>query len=130
MNKKSYIGYCGVGVKQEFSVYDLDIINNPTAEDYGFLPGSLFEKSIGIGCVLVGLKNKTLRLRYPQGSSSPLIYLKKATEDLKVLAALLISGLAPAGVFADKLQEEFPQHEEAANILREWEKHYEQDSTR
>ena len=70
--------------------------------------------------VLVGIGSKGMRIRYPQGVKSSIKYLKTASDDLKSLAALLIVELIPGGIFADKLQEEFPEHEEAANIIRDW----------
>lgn len=70
--------------------------------------------------VLLGLKGTRLRLRYPQGTVGRVYYLDSASTDLKTLAALAIAELLDLSIFADKLQEEFPEHEEAAIILREW----------
>lgn len=72
--------------------------------------------------VLIGLNNLKLRLRYPYGSNSKVQYLPDATTELKSLAVLCIAGLVPTSIFADALQEAYPQHEQAATILREWEK--------
>jgi hypothetical protein len=71
--------------------------------------------------VLVGIDRNGLRLRYPTRHKK-VQRLRDASTDLKSLAALTIVGLVPLGVLADRLEEEFPQHSEAANLLREWER--------
>jgi len=98
--KTAMLGLSESDIKQEFVIYDAGYHRQST---------------------LVGIGKRGLRIRYPNGTDSKINFLTNATQDLNSLGALLITGLVPAGVFADKLQEEFPQHEEAANLLREWE---------
>jgi hypothetical protein len=69
--------------------------------------------------VLVGLCNQQLRLRYPTRNKK-VHYLTGASSDLNALGALLICGLIPVGIFSDKLEEEMPEHKQAADILRLW----------
>lgn len=42
--------------------------------------------------------------------------------ELLTLTALVIAAIVPVGVFADKLEEEFPDTGEFCNCLREWER--------
>lgn len=72
--------------------------------------------------VLVGVKAGEIRLRYPVASGGRVNYLETPSSDLKSLAALFVCDLVPAGVFADALEESFPEHGEAADILREYER--------
>jgi len=104
MNKIVRAKYNSRGIKQQFDIY-YDPYRNQA-------------KSVVVAINEKGL----LRIRTPKDGKLDTKYLKKATQDLISLSALLIAGLVPVGVFADKLQEEFPQYEEASNILREWER--------
>ncbi len=70
--------------------------------------------------LLIGVAKGVLRLRYPK-TTSPVRYLTYATTDLKCLAACAIAGVAPVGILADKLEEEYPDLSEEANHLRKWE---------
>lgn len=70
--------------------------------------------------LLIGVANGVMRLRYPK-TTSPIHYLDDATTDLKCLAACAIAGVAPVGILADKLEEEYPDLSEEANHLRKWE---------
>lgn len=70
---------------------------------------------------LVGLKDRTPRIRYPT-TNSKVRYLTEATTELKHLTACVITKLVPVGIFADKLEEEYPDLKEAADHLREWER--------
>jgi hypothetical protein len=107
MVERIFKGFSSTDFRQSFTVW----YNQPVVVN-----GKRFlDKS-----VLVGVNERGLRIRYPRGTKSKLIYLKEATNDLKSLAALCIVELVPGGIFADKLQEEFPEHEEAANIIRDW----------
>jgi hypothetical protein len=101
MVSNAWTGYPGISLKQKFSY-------RREGKDW---------KYVG---VLVGLNKNLLRLRYPDPSNSTVRYLTAASNDLKILAALLMAELVSAGVFADRLEEEFPVYQEAANILREW----------
>lgn len=70
--------------------------------------------------LLIGVAKGVLRLRFPK-TTSPVRYLTDATTDLKCLAACAIAGVAPVGILADKLEEEYPHLCEEANHLRKWE---------
>jgi hypothetical protein len=73
--------------------------------------------------VLIGLRNQRIRIRYPKYTLSKVQYVDEASNDLKILALLWIGRLVSSGVLADKLEEECPQHAEAAQILRTFEQY-------
>ncbi len=107
--------YYGTNIKQSFCIttYTQEL-EYPTGGKYWDWNTALKEQ------VLVGMSNGELRLRYPNASRSGVKRLSEATTELKSLAALLICNLVPAGVFADALEESFPQHQQAAQILRKY----------
>jgi hypothetical protein len=94
----AYSCYSGISIKQRYIVTTTDGKRNS---------------------VLVGITKQRLRVRYPN-QYSPVQYLNEATNDLKCLAALVVADLVPVGIFADKLEEEFPKHGLACEILRNW----------
>lgn len=72
--------------------------------------------------VLVGISHTRIRLRYPNGTDSRVQYVDRASNELKSLVALWVCDLVPAGVLADRLEEEAPEHQPAADLLRKWER--------
>ncbi len=110
MNKRAYTQYNSMGIKQKYTISSDDVHESK----YSYINRA----------VVVAINKKgELRVRHPNAKGNRLEtkYLKKASQDLQCMAAMLISGLLSPGIFADKLQEEFPQYEEVANLLREWE---------
>lgn len=101
-NKRS-----GVNIKREVCCWDSDAL------DY-------WSERRGI---LVGVNNGRIRLRYPYDTLSKVQYVDEASNDLKILTLLWIGRLVSSGVLADKLEEECPQHAEAAQILRTFEQY-------
>jgi hypothetical protein len=74
------------------------------------------------GEVLVGVKNGRARIRYPVASGGRVNYLDGASQELLTLCALFVCGLTEAGILADCLEECFPVHREACDILRKYER--------
>lgn len=108
----TYDSHTGTRIKRKVTVREIVPVN-PTPNTY---PYCTFKRRE----VLIGMDEGVVRLRYPDGSYSRVQYLEGAGNDLLCLCALFICGLVPPEVLADKLQEDFPEHEEAAAILREY----------
>lgn len=102
MDSYASYGYSGLNLKQKFV-----IVEGANWRSY---------KSL-----IIGINNQILRLRYPSERSG-IRYLHNASNDLKCMAALLLAELVPPSIFADKLQDEFPEYEEASEILRQWQR--------
>lgn len=86
-------------------------------ETHYVLEGSHWTKGLAIS-----VNGDSLRLVYPDPKHTEGYRLTTASTELKSLCALFFCNLAPAGVVADLLEEEFEEHKEAADILRLYEK--------
>jgi hypothetical protein len=70
--------------------------------------------------LLIGLSNHRIRLRFPEGTQSPLQYLKNPPNELLHLTAVWICDLVPSGVLADCLEENYPEQAPVCQFLREF----------
>lgn len=112
-------GFGGTDIKRQVSIFR-EYRNMSLPEEYlkeSFWNGVRHEAE----SLLVGMNDTRIRLRYPKGTQSGVQYLPDPSQTLQQLTALWICNLLPSGVLADRLQEEFDCHSEAARILRVWE---------
>lgn len=118
INKRANEWHGGLDIKRSVDVHTWETEDIP--DQYGLyspIRGSTQHRGI-----LVGISHKGVRIRYPDYSHSKVQYLTTASTDLKSLAALFICGLVDPSILADRLEEDFSEHREAADILREYEK--------
>lgn len=72
----------------------------------------------GVKMLLIGISQTGVRIRYPEGTRSPVRYLPEPSQEFQSLAALWVCSLVPTGIYADALEEAYGNEKEIADFLR------------